>query len=68
MKLIPILVRNNEEEPIEAIQAAVFTKQVHKGMRKMNFQETYLNQAYAWFVVALIHNKAINTLNYITIL
>lgn len=50
IKSIPIFVRNNVEEPIDSINLAQFTSAVHRGMRKMNLQETYLLQGYAWFV------------------
>lgn len=35
------------EDPIE-LNDACFTKSVFKGMRKLNFRETYASQRYAW--------------------
>lgn len=53
IKLTPILLRNNDEEPNE-IQAANFTNSIHRGLRNMDLKETYATQAYAWFVFDFI--------------
>lgn len=49
LKLRRILVQNNQEEAVELL-AANFTSTVHRSLKRMNIQETYIPQAYAWYV------------------
>ncbi|XP_031636550.1 putative ATP-dependent RNA helicase TDRD12 [Contarinia nasturtii] len=48
IKSTPIFIRNNDEEPLETVKQANFTDAVHRGLKKMNYQETYVSQGYAW--------------------
>lgn len=49
-----VLVHSKQRvKPVSCIQDAYFTEEVHAAMRKQALQETYVTQAYSWYVFPL---------------
>lgn len=46
--MIPIFHYNDDVEPCQSIGHANLTNEAHRAMKKMNFQEPYVLQSYAW--------------------